>query len=181
MRSGASKPWQILPCLVCFSCPCARAVLLQRLPLKRKAWSCPADKLCFLCCTLHRSLGSVHPLTCSQSLQPCLTLCDPMDGNLPSSSVHGIFQARILERVATPCSRESFRPRDQTHISYVSCIAVGSLPPAPLGKPLIVLSLTVHLTLRLWADIADTQTHFSISLQNANRTMETAWKFIFIT
>ena len=107
--------------------------------------------------------------------------CDPVDCSLPASYVLGTLQARILERVATPCSRESFRPRDQTHISYVSCIAVGSLPPAPLGKPLIVLSLTVHLTLRLRADIADTQMHFSISLQNANRTMETAWKFIFIT
>ena len=30
----------------------------------------------------------------------CLTLCDPMDCILPGSSVHGIFQARILEWVA---------------------------------------------------------------------------------
>ena len=30
-------------------------------------------------------------------LQLCLTLCDPMDGSLPGSSVHGIFQARVLE------------------------------------------------------------------------------------
>ena len=29
--------------------------------------------------------------------QLCLTLCDPMDYNLPGSSVHGILQARILE------------------------------------------------------------------------------------
>ena len=32
--------------------------------------------------------------------QSCLTLCDPMDCSLPGSSVHGIFQARILEWVA---------------------------------------------------------------------------------
>ena len=32
--------------------------------------------------------------------QPCLTLCDPMDCSLAGSSVHEIFQARILERVA---------------------------------------------------------------------------------
>ena len=32
-------------------------------------------------------------------LQSCLTLCDPMDCNPPDSSVHGIFWARILERV----------------------------------------------------------------------------------
>ena len=29
--------------------------------------------------------------------QSCLTLCDPMDYSLPGSSVHGIFQARVLE------------------------------------------------------------------------------------
>ena len=34
----------------------------------------------------------------------------------------GILQARILEWVAMPSSRGSFRPRDWTHISYVSCI-----------------------------------------------------------
>ena len=30
----------------------------------------------------------------------CPTLCDPMDCSLPGSSVHGILQARVLERVA---------------------------------------------------------------------------------
>ena len=30
-------------------------------------------------------------------LQSCPTLCDPIDGSLPGSSVHGIFQARVLE------------------------------------------------------------------------------------
>ena len=33
----------------------------------------------------------------AKSLQSCLTLCDPMDCNLPDSSVHGILQSRILE------------------------------------------------------------------------------------
>ena len=33
----------------------------------------------------------------AKSLQSCLTLCDPMDSSLPGSSVHGIFQARVLE------------------------------------------------------------------------------------
>ena len=32
--------------------------------------------------------------------QSCPTLCDPMDCSLPGSSVHGIFQARVLEWVA---------------------------------------------------------------------------------
>ena len=37
--------------------------------------------------------------------QSCLTLCDPMDCSLPGSSIHGILQARVLERVAISFSR----------------------------------------------------------------------------
>ena len=47
----------------------------------------------------------------------CPTLCDPMDCSLPGSSVHGIFQAIILEWVAISFSRASSQPRDQTHVS----------------------------------------------------------------
>ena len=36
----------------------------------------------------------------AKSLQSCPTLCNPMDCSLPGSSVHGIFQARVLEWVA---------------------------------------------------------------------------------
>ena len=46
----------------------------------------------------------------------------PMDYSPPGSSVHGILQGRILERVAMPSSRELSRPRDQTHVSCISCI-----------------------------------------------------------
>ena len=38
--------------------------------------------------------------------QSCPTLCDPMDCSLPGSSVHGIFQARVLEWVAISPSKE---------------------------------------------------------------------------
>ena len=34
----------------------------------------------------------------SEVAQSCLTLCDPMDCSLAGSSVHGIFQARILKK-----------------------------------------------------------------------------------
>ena len=46
--------------------------------------------------------------------QLCLTLCSPMD-----HTVHGILQARILERVAFPFSRGSSQPRDQTQVSLI--------------------------------------------------------------
>ena len=49
--------------------------------------------------------------------QSCLTLCDPRDCSPPGSSVHEIFQARILEWVAIFFSRGSSQPRDQTQVS----------------------------------------------------------------
>ena len=60
------------------------------------------------------------PRVASEATQSCLTLCNPMDCRLPDSSVHGIFQARVLEWVAISFSRGSSRPRDWT---WVSCIA----------------------------------------------------------
>ena len=44
--------------------------------------------------------------------QSCPTLCGPMDCSLPGSSVHEILQAKILEPVAYPFSRGSWRPRN---------------------------------------------------------------------
>ena len=41
------------------------------------------------------------------SAQSCLTVCNPMDYNLPGSSAHGVFQARVLGWVAISYSRQS--------------------------------------------------------------------------
>ena len=49
------------------------------------------------------------------------TLCDPIDCSPPGSSIQGTFWA-ILEWVSISFSRRSSWPRDQTHISCVSCI-----------------------------------------------------------
>ena len=57
----------------------------------------------------------------TQLLQLCLILCDSMDCSPPASSVHRILQATILEWVAMSPSRGSSPPRNQTHISCVSC------------------------------------------------------------
>ena len=54
--------------------------------------------------------------------QLCLNCCNPMDCSPPGSSAHGILQARILEWVTIPSCRGSSRPRDQTWVSYISCI-----------------------------------------------------------
>ena len=52
--------------------------------------------------------------------QLCLTLCDPVDCSPPGSSVHGILQARIVERVAISFSRGSSWPRDRTQVSRIA-------------------------------------------------------------
>ena len=45
----------------------------------------------------------------SEVAQSCLTLSDPIDCSLPGSSVHGIFQARVLEWDAIAFSAEDVR------------------------------------------------------------------------
>ena len=53
----------------------------------------------------------------SEVAQSCPTLCDLMDCSLPGSSVHGVFQARVLEWFAISFSRGSSHPRDRTQVS----------------------------------------------------------------
>ena len=65
------------------------------------------------------------------SAQSCPTLSNPTDYSPPGPPVHGILQARILEGVAISSSRGSSRPRDQTHVSYVSYITV---PPGKVFR-----------------------------------------------
>ena len=52
----------------------------------------------------------------SEVAQSCLTLRDPMDCSLPGSSIHGIFQARVLEWVAIAFS--DIRAREKSNIQY---------------------------------------------------------------
>ena len=53
----------------------------------------------------------------SEVAQLCPIHCDSMNGSLPGSAVHGIFQARILEWAAISFSRGSSQPRDRTRVS----------------------------------------------------------------
>ena len=81
---------------------------------------------------------SLHVSHCACMLShfSCARLCDPMDYSPPDSSVHGILQARILGWVAMPSSRGSSQPKDRTRVSCLPRWQVGSLPLAPLGKPI---------------------------------------------
>ena len=66
--------------------------------------------------------------------QSCPTLCDPMDWSPPGSSVHRILQARILEWVASPFSRDRtkggqyWEKRTWKRIGYQSFIILVLLP-----------------------------------------------------
>ena len=60
--------------------------------------------------------------------ESCPTLCDPMD-----YTVHGILQARILEWVALPFSRDLHNPRIEPR---TPALQVYSLPAEPQEKPI---------------------------------------------
>ena len=93
---------------------------------------------------------------CCFHLSVCLywikifTLCDPMDCSLPGSSVHGIFQARILGWIGISFFRLSSQTRDQT---WVSCIRGGDFTvwasrEAPfMMKYLIIWTFSFHFAL----------------------------------
>ena len=113
------------------------------------------------CYFLKKLLNYTWPAcSCTKSLQPCLTLCSPMNYSPPVSSVLGILQARILEWVAMPSSRGSSRPRDQTWVFYIFCIGrqvlyhlcyltmlyfvLGKQHSKQMNSIIDILSITLH-------------------------------------
>ena len=95
--------------------------------------------------TLQKARGSA----CAHCASRVWLCVDPMSCNLPTSSVHGILQARMLEWAAISSSRGSYWPRDQTWVSCVSCISrwvllslnrLGS-PPFRTSSPKVLLPL----------------------------------------
>ena len=69
---------------------------------------------------IHSHKHTVELVSESEVAQSCLTLCDPMDCSLPGSSIHGIFQAGVLEWVAISFSRGSSQPGDRTQVSHIA-------------------------------------------------------------
>ena len=71
---------------------------------------------------------------------------------LPGSSVHGIFQARIMGWVTISSARGSSRPRDQTCDSVFPTLAGGFFTTAPPGRPytyLSIICLHTHMCVRV--------------------------------
>ena len=77
---------------------------------------------------------------CVKSFQLCPTLCDTIDCSPPGSSVHGILQARILEWIAMPFSRDLSDPRIEPTSLMSPALKAGSLPLAPPGKPITFIN-----------------------------------------
>ena len=83
---------------------------------------------------MRSSKKSITPYMCLATWL-CLTLCSPLDYSPPGSSVHRIFQGRILESVAISFSRRSSRSRDKPRSPVSPPLQADSLPTKPLGKP----------------------------------------------
>ena len=75
----------------------------------------------------------------SEIAQPCPTLSDPMDCSPPGSSVHGIFQARVLEWGAIALSR------DQTQVPRI--VECGVLATGLPGKSWNMFNSTLDFSL----------------------------------
>ena len=100
----------------------------------------------------------------AKSLQSCPTLCDPMDCSLADSSVHGILQAGILERVAVPSSRVYVHDRCSVNTSCTNGSLLSGLiqdkslnwkfqGDQPMGEaepPSSVAKLAGEFCLRRW-------------------------------
>ena len=89
---------------------------------------------------LHIIYGSAHGSFMknlrlkSEVAQLCLTLCDPVGCSLPGSSVHGIFQARVLKWVAISFSRDLPTPGIELRSP---ALQADTLPSEPPGKQAI--------------------------------------------
>ena len=84
----------------------------------------------------------------SEVAQWCPTLCDPVDCSLSGSTVHGIFQARVLEWIAISFSRVSSRPRNRTRVSCIAgrCFTVWATREAGLLYSTIMGAKKIYIS-----------------------------------
>ena len=103
----------------------------------------------------------------------CVQLCDPIDCSHPGSFVHGIFQERILERVAISSSRRSSQPKDWT------CLSVSLVSPELAGRFFthwairlcyIFINSFINQVIRVWV-----QKRFRNSVQGRIRHHRSFW------
>ena len=80
--------------------------------------------------------------TAAKSLQLCPTLCDPIGGSPPGSSIHGIFQARVLEWGATAFSEYS--PLLVFYSFFPSSSSASSQSCSPPNEALSFQNINYH-------------------------------------
>ena len=85
-----------------------------------------------------------------KSVQSCPTLCDPMDNSQPGSTVHRIFQAKILEWVETSSSRGSSWPMDWTPVSCLLHEQAGSWALAITWKIYTCVCVYIYIYLFIY-------------------------------
>ena len=95
------------------------------------------------------------------------TLCGPMDYVAPGSSVHGIFQARILEWVALPFSRGSSQPRDRTWVSSTA------------GRYFTVWATKVNIIPKSWKLLRIDYNYINISITDSmDMSLSKLWEIV---
>ena len=112
----------------------------------RHPWDSPGKNTGVGC---HCLLQCMKVKSESEVAQSCPTLCDPMDCTLPGSSIHGIFQARVLEWVAIAFSdldstKYIFLILERTKYSQFNDITRDCSFPNRMNTDL-AMTLTFHL------------------------------------
>ena len=82
-------------------------------------------------------LQSIKVKSDSEVAQSCPTLCDPMDCSLPGSSVHGIFQARVLQWGAIALSPMVFSKLEVQATAIKTLISKPCLTPSSNSEFLV--------------------------------------------
>ena len=126
----------------CTQLPWQKHLAIHRITNLKATWSRFTQNFSMhlMCCLkIHSYLNMLFFVV--QSLSHIGLFCDPMNCNPLDFSVHGIFQARILEWVVISFSKGSSQPRDWTSVTCISCIAgiffTNELP----GKPKYVKTM----------------------------------------
>ena len=114
----------------------------------------------------------VSPMYVCSVAKLCPTLCNPVNCNLPGSSVHVISQMRTLEWISISSSRGSPWLRDWTCGSCcIFCLADRFLTIEPPGKPDVYMLLDFDFLLYI-------PYHVNLILRPATRTWKGREKFL---
>ena len=108
-------------------------------------WDSPAKNTGVGC---HFLLQCMKVKSESEVAQSCPTLCDPMDCSLPGSSVHGIFQARVLDGVPSPLLAMYIQICSHVYVQELLCMVVLDVQYIIWRMAFILQSAWMHSPVR---------------------------------